>query len=227
MSTQVKKRSDQIAADQALLAGVQKFLVQYPSLTVGSQSMTSAAIVTALQNRINANQAVQTAEAARTAAVKANQDERAQSATFEQGLRQVVQGMFSQSPDSLAVFGLKPRKSTKKTVATKTEAVAKNKATRAARHTMGPKQKLEITGATPAAGDSGTSAAPVAASGASPAPVTTSGMSSSTPVTASVTSVPPVAASVTSYSPVATSATPPTPAVASVTAPASPITPKT
>jgi hypothetical protein len=76
MSTEIRKRSDQIAADQALLAGVQKFLVQYPSLSVGSQSMTPAAIVTALQNRINANLAVQTAEAARTAAVKANLVER-------------------------------------------------------------------------------------------------------------------------------------------------------
>ena len=64
MSTQVKKRSDQIAADQALLAGVQKFLVQYPSLYVGGQSMTPSAIVTALQNRINANQAAQAAEVA-------------------------------------------------------------------------------------------------------------------------------------------------------------------
>ena len=153
-----------------MLAGVQKFLVQYPSLYVGGQSMTPSAIVTALQNRINASQAAQAAEVARAAAVKANLNERAQSATFEQGLRQVVQGMYSQSPDTLAVFGLKPRKSTKKTVATKTEAVAKNKATRAARHTMGPKQKLEITGATPAAGNSGTSPAPAAASGTSPAP---------------------------------------------------------
>jgi hypothetical protein len=156
MSTEIRKRSDQIAADQALLAGVQKFLVQYPSLTVGSQSMTPAAIVTALQNRINANLAVQTAESARTAAVKANLDERAQTATFESGLRQMVQGMFSQSPDTLAVFGLKPRKSVKKTVATKAEAVAKTKATRAARHTMGSKQKLEITGGTSPAAESPT-----------------------------------------------------------------------
>jgi hypothetical protein len=169
MSTEIRKRSDQIAADQALLAGVQKFLVQYPSLTVGSQSMTPAAIVTALQNRINANLAVQTAEAARTAAVKANLVERSQSATFESGLRQMVQGMFSQSPDTLAVFGLKPRKSVTKTVETKAKAVAKTLATRAARHTMGSKQKLEITGATAAASNGVTATTPVTASGTSPA----------------------------------------------------------
>jgi hypothetical protein len=167
MSTQVKKRSDQLASDQALLAGVQKFLSQYTSLSVGSQSMTPAAIVQVLQNRINANQAVQAAEAARTAAVKANRDERASTATFEQALRQVVRGMYSQSADTLAVFGMKPRKSSQTSVATKSEAVAKNKATRVARHTMGPKQKSEITGETPAA-TSGASPHPVATSGAAP-----------------------------------------------------------
>jgi hypothetical protein len=172
MSTQVKKRSDQLVSDQALLAGVQKFLVQYPSLFVGSQSMTPAAIVQIIQNRISANQAVITAEAAHNAAVKANRDERASTATFESALRQVIQGMYSQSPDTLAVFGMKPRKSAKISVATRSEAVAKNKATRVARHTMGPKQKSEITGATPAA-TSGSSPAPVATNGAAPAVVST------------------------------------------------------
>jgi hypothetical protein len=176
MSTEIKKRSEQIAADQAMAAGVQKFLVQYPALTVGSQSLTPAAIVTVLQNRINANVAVQTAEAAHTAAVKANLLERSQTSTFESALRQMVQGMFSQSPDTLAVFGLKPRKSTKKTVATKAETVAKAKATRAARHTMGSKQKLEITGATVAASNGSTPPASVVgangSSSAAQSPVT-------------------------------------------------------
>jgi|HubBroStandDraft_1064217.scaffolds.fasta_scaffold203297_2 hypothetical protein len=159
MSPQSNKRSEQIASDQALIAGIQKFLMSYPSLTVGSQTLTPAALVQLLQNRINANQAAQTADAARTAAVQANRDERAETAAVRQSLRLLVLAMYSHSPDTLAVFGLKPRPPSKKTVATKAEAQVKAKATRKARNTMGPKQKLGITGTTTTA-SSGSSTPP-------------------------------------------------------------------
>jgi hypothetical protein len=143
-------RSAQIAADQAMIAGVQSLLTQYPSLHVGSQVMTPAQIVQTLQNRIQAIQAAQTAEAARLAAVKAVTDELDQTADFDRSLRAVVSGMFSQSPDSLAVFGLKPRKIPTESAATRAEAAVKARATRKARGTLGPKAKLKVTGQTPA-----------------------------------------------------------------------------
>jgi hypothetical protein len=160
MST-TQTRTQQIAADQALIAGVQKFLMSYPSLPVDGQTLTPTAIVQFLQDRISANQAAQAAEAARTAAVKANQNERAKTAAMWQSLRQIVQGMYSSSPDTLAVFGLKPRRASTETVTTRAAAAVKAKATRKARGTLGPKQKLEITGATPAA-PSGPTTPPVA-----------------------------------------------------------------
>jgi len=55
------------------------------------------------------------------------------------------------NPDTLADFGLSPRKSTKKTLETKVTAVVKTKATRSARGTKGPKAKAKIKGAAPAA----------------------------------------------------------------------------
>ena len=150
MSARVK-RNDQIAADQALINGVKQFLMQYPSLPIGSQVMTPAAIVQVLQDRITANQAAESANAARATAIKANQDKLVATAGFQQSLRTVVQGMFAKSPDTLAVFGLKPRKASTETPATRVAATAKAKATRAARHTLGPKQKALITGtSTPA-----------------------------------------------------------------------------
>ncbi len=173
MSTSSRKRSDRIAADQALIAGIQKFLMQYPSLYVGSQTLTPAAIVQVLQNRITTSQAAITAEAARAAAVKADRDEAASTAAFEQSLRAVILGMFSQSPDSLAIFGLKPRKRHTPTVATKSGAVARSLATRKARHTMGPKQKQEITGETAQTGSGTTPGTPAPAEPASPAAPTT------------------------------------------------------
>jgi hypothetical protein len=146
MSTTSHSRSARIAADQALLAGVQKFLMSYPSLSVDGQTMTPANIVQFLENRINAAQAAQTAEAARTAALKSESDVRAQTAAEQLSLRQIAQGMFSGTPDNLAVFGLKPRKASSETATTRAAAAVKAKATRKARGTLGPKAKLEITG---------------------------------------------------------------------------------
>jgi len=143
-------RNNRIAADQALIAGIQKFLTSYPSLPVDGQTMTVTAIVQLLQDRINASQAALAAEAAHVAAIKAESDVRAKTAASQLSLRQIVQGMFSGSPDSLAVFGLKPRKASSETATTRAAAAVKAKATRKARGTLGPKAKLAITGSTPA-----------------------------------------------------------------------------
>jgi hypothetical protein len=144
-------RNQRIAADQALIAGIQKFLTSYPSLPVDGQIMTPAAIVQFLQDRINASQAAQTAEAAHVAAVKAESDTRAKTAASQTSLRQIVLGMYSGSPDNLAVFGLKPKKASSETATTRAAAAVKAKATRKARGTLGPKARLKISGSsTPA-----------------------------------------------------------------------------
>jgi cell division septation protein DedD len=140
-----------MSADQAMIDGVRKFLAHLASLTVGSQTVTPADIVKVFQDRLDAGKAVQTADAARTAAVKVERDGRAKTAAFVQALRRIVLGTFQQSPDTLAVFGLKAPKVVKKKVDVKAAAVVKSKATRTARHTTGKKAKLAIKGAPPAA----------------------------------------------------------------------------
>ncbi len=144
------KRSDKLAADQAMVDGTQKFLAKLAPLPVGSRMMTPDEIVQIFQDRLATGKAVLAAEAARTAAIKADKDKRQSTAVFERSFRRMVQGMFSQSPDTLAIFGLKPLKAAKKTVETKATAVAKNKATRVARNTQGKKQKSKIKGTPPA-----------------------------------------------------------------------------
>ncbi|MDP9001197.1 MAG: hypothetical protein M3O46_13935 [Myxococcota bacterium] len=150
MTTTSNKRSDHIAGDQKMIDGVQKFLSQLASLPVGSQNMTPADIVKVFQDRLTLGKTVQTAEAARATAVKADRDERARTAALVQSFRRIVQGMFAQSPDTLAVFGLTPLKVAKKKVDVKAAAVVKSKATRKARNTVGKKAKLLIKGAPPA-----------------------------------------------------------------------------
>jgi hypothetical protein len=170
MTTQSNKRSDQISNDQAMIAGIQKFLGQLTSVTAGSQTLTPAAIVQIFQARVQTAQAVQTARAALKAAVQANLAERANTSAFVQALRRVIVGMYQQSPDTLAVFNLTAPKVAKKSVATKATAVAKSKATRVARNTMGSQQKKDIKGTVPEATTAPEPAAPAATSGSAPAP---------------------------------------------------------
>jgi hypothetical protein len=139
----------QLDFDRKVAAATRKFLGGITSLPVGSQVLTPEQIAQVFDARVTSGEAVQTAAAARTAAVKANRDKRSQTAPFVAAFRRVVQGMFSESPDTLAQFGLAPPKTAEKSVAVKADAIAKNKATRAARHTMGSKQKAKVKGDVP------------------------------------------------------------------------------
>jgi len=150
MTSSKSNRQSRLAADQKLIDGVMKFLSTFGSLPVDSQVLTPAEIVKVLQTRLSAGQAVVAAQAAREAAVKADRDERAKTATFVSSLRRLVEAMFAQSPDTLAAFGLTARRVAKKTVAIKATAVAKSKATRKARNTLGRKQKAKVKGTVPA-----------------------------------------------------------------------------
>ncbi len=172
-NTRVKR----IAADQAMIAGVKQFLSQIATLPVGATNMTPANIVKTLQERITAAQAALTADAAFTAAVKADKDEQASTKAFLSALRRIVVGMFQEAPDTLAVFGVKAPKARTTTVAKKAAAAAKNKATRAARGTVGKKKKLAIKGTVPA----GNGAAPAPATPAPATPATPTPAPAGTP----------------------------------------------
>jgi hypothetical protein len=169
----------QNAADQKMLAGAQQFLPKLPTLTVGAQSFAPADVAAILQGLVASSQAVQTAAAAWAAAVRADRTQRAQAAPLVKAFKRVVQGMFPDSVDTLAVFGLQPVKVGTRTVATKAGAIDKSLATRKARHTMGKVQKADIHG-TPPNALAGSAVAPAPDRGpatpgpaASPAPVAT------------------------------------------------------
>ena len=136
--------------DQLMSAATKQYLANVPSLSVAGESMTPAQIAQLFDDRVASTQTVQTATAGRTAAVKANRDKRAQTASKVKAYTTIIQGMFAESPDTLAAFGLKPRKVAQKSAATKTIAAQKAKATRKARHTMGNEQKAGIVGTVPA-----------------------------------------------------------------------------
>jgi hypothetical protein len=144
MST--KKKSDVVNADIAMIAGIQKYLPN-TTFVVGGQSMPAAAVVTLLQGRVDAANAIVTALAAWHAAVEVSDARYTATEAVVTGVRQTVLAMYAGSPAMLATFALSARKTpAPRTTEEKLVAAAKAKATRAARHTMSKKQKAAITG---------------------------------------------------------------------------------
>jgi hypothetical protein len=169
MATSLKSnRVQQLAAEQKLIDGTKQFLMQVPTIMVGSQTMTPAEIISVVQGRIDKGHAAAAAADARTAAVKADRDERQKTAPVLKAFTRIVIGMFMQSPDTLGAFGLKAPKVAQKTVADKAAAADKAIATKKARGPIGRIQRSKVHAVAPAP-----VAAPTAA-GATAAPATVS-----------------------------------------------------
>ena len=153
MSTNQKlNRMERQVADQAMPDGLTKHAKTLPSFLLGSTSVQTTDVVTALTSRMTTASTVDSTRATWKAAVLADKNERAKTKALVSGVRQALEVMFAGSVETLADFGLKPRKiPAPLTPEEKVAAVAKAKATRAARHTMGKKQKAGITGTAPQA----------------------------------------------------------------------------
>jgi hypothetical protein len=165
-TTNIKtNRTTQQAGDQKLIDGLTKHASALPSLTVLGTTLQTTDIITTLQARLASAGTVISTRATWQNAVKTDKAERASTKALVSAVRQAVLLAFAGQVDVLADFGLKPRKPrVPRTPAQKAEATAKAKATRAARHTMGSKQKASIKGTVP-----GT--APVTGPSAAPTPV--------------------------------------------------------
>lgn len=137
-----KSRSDQLAAEQSLVDGINKNLALLPpSFRIHKKQMTPQDVITVVMGRLATGKAVVTAEAARTAALKADKDERAQTQPVIAGFKRMLVGMFAEEPGILADFDVSPPKVAEKSAATKAKAAEKAKATREALGTKGRRQK--------------------------------------------------------------------------------------
>ena len=116
------------------------------SFTIGGTTYTSTQLQKIVQSILTALAAVPVAKGAYHDAV-ANVDELLNdNHDVILGLKQLLQIQDGTS-GGLAAYGLQPKKAGTKTVATKASAASKALETRAARHTMGPKEKAKITAA--------------------------------------------------------------------------------
>ena len=102
--------SNRRSSDLQLIEGLQKHLDQGWSLVVAGKKYESHDIVDLLQRRIDALHAVSTAKAAWIGARKDDEVLNAETAQVVLAFRQNILVMYSQSPDTLADFGVAPRK---------------------------------------------------------------------------------------------------------------------
>ena len=141
-------RTNKQGTDQQVIQGIKLDLQTMTSLPLGGTSYTPTSLVAFIQSHIDAANAIVTAKAAweKAIATYTGIDKQAQIVLHD--LKALVLATFGASSSRLADFGYKPRKVTVLTPEQKAAASAKRAATRKARGTMGPKQKLKVTGAT-------------------------------------------------------------------------------
>src|SRR5579872_1887296 len=156
-TTQTSKISRQ-ARLRRILSGIDKHFANVGSITLAGTSYTPADLKKILQADIDVSDASVKAKAAWQSDVQLERNSHAKVNPVIRMIRYYVLTQFGETKDAtdeLADFGFSPRKSTKKTSATTTEAVAQAKATRTARNTMGKRQKAKVKGTvskTPATG---------------------------------------------------------------------------
>jgi hypothetical protein len=165
-------RKDQL---RLIVSGVQK---HYPSgqMTLASQTFNLPSdLVKAIQADIDATDAADKARADWLAAVQVQTDSHQKVGPVLRAFKRAVLARFGDTQDAgstLADFGYAPQKVAVKSSATNAAAAEQGRATRAARHTMGSKQKQQVKGTVTPASPPATPASPPAAGPAAPvAPV--------------------------------------------------------
>jgi hypothetical protein len=117
------------------------------TLTVGGATYTVSQLTSLFQSFVDMRTATETAQAAAKAKLIAETAQAPALRGVISAFVAYVKASFGNSPDTLADFGLSPRKARTPMTAEQTAtAVLKRNATRAARHTMGSKQKKEVKG---------------------------------------------------------------------------------
>jgi hypothetical protein len=135
-----------------VLSGMGKHFQNVTALTIAQVVYPVADLEARIQKDIDASDATDLSKAAWLAEVDAQRTRDQEVDPLLRGIKQYVLLTWGDTKDAsgtLEDFGYTPRKPRTVTPQTKVAAAAKAKATRTARHTMGPKQKQLITGTVP------------------------------------------------------------------------------
>jgi hypothetical protein len=143
----IKTIQNRIVGDQNLLGGVKKHIAKADHLVIDGEKFGAAEISSLLQGRIDTAVTVTAAHAAWRAAALEGQKSEVTTRKTVSAIRQTLLIMFASKPDVLKDFGLSPRRATRALTAVETvQKTEKAKATRKARHTLGPRQKAKVKG---------------------------------------------------------------------------------
>jgi hypothetical protein len=141
-----RNTKNRINTDQELIAGIKKHFGKAP-LVFDGEKHSAAEIIKVLQGRIDTGIALIAGHAALRTSVNADRAKAAETSQYVARVRQAILLTFGGVADVLADFGLvPPRERRALTAAERLSAVEKVKATRAARHTMGKRQRETIKG---------------------------------------------------------------------------------
>jgi hypothetical protein len=172
-ASNVNKVTRQVRIGQ-VIAGIQKYYVSLPAMSLGGTSYTPGELIGLLQKGLDAAKQTSTAREAWMAYVQTERNTLAGLAPVLRYIRAFVVAQFGDTQDSsqkLGDFGFTPRKVRSKKVKVKAAAADKVLATRKARSTLGKNQKAKIKGtAAPQPTQVGSTATAPATPAASPAP---------------------------------------------------------
>ncbi len=130
---------------QQMDAGVLKDIPGKTSLTIDGNAITGAQVDTKLKSYLSTIQAADAAKQQYLAAVNARRAVTVEARDFYQQLKKAVTVLFGSRSPLLDDFGLKPAKSkASRTSGQNAVSLAKRQNTRAARGTMGKKQKAKV-----------------------------------------------------------------------------------
>jgi type I site-specific restriction endonuclease len=128
------------------IAGVQKHFATTPTLVLDGTPTTPKDVIATLQGAIDAIDTAAAAEKAFHDTVTAQRAAISTGNALLKALKMLVQNQLGSPQGALGDFGFTTRARQTPNEATKAAAVAKRAATRAVRHTMGKRQKANVTG---------------------------------------------------------------------------------
>jgi hypothetical protein len=146
MATIKNSKGQVVVAARQLIAGTEKHFKSAAQVTILGSSFTPAQIVSELQSLVTLRADVDASKASTKAKIASEDTQMPALRAFMSAFESVLKGAFGSSPDVLADFGITRKSPAPITLEAKAAAAAKRASTRAARHTMGPKQKLAVVG---------------------------------------------------------------------------------
>jgi hypothetical protein len=142
-------RDKTINKNRQAIAGVKKHFASTPTLALDGSPTTPKDVIAALQAAIDAVDAAAAAEKVFHDVTAAQHAAIAKGNAVLKALKMLVHNQLGSAEGALGDFGFQAPKRKTPDEATKAAAVAKRAATRAARHTMGKRQKAKVKGQPP------------------------------------------------------------------------------